>query len=218
MLQPKVSQIVYFQIKDEVTEEPIEYKTRIADENEETLSLEIPINVKTGRMKVLRAGSILSAYFMNEAGVKHFFETYVIKAENTQVPLFIVARPSEDAMKSIQRRNYFRIDIEVDIALQTENGKRYVFKTADIGGGGTSFLVKGGTPSFASGQKLNCWLLLPHRNGSIEHSQFVGEVLREKELENGNTIVMLKFEAIAEPERQRVIRFLFEKQIQFRDR
>jgi len=217
VLQPKVSQIVYFQIKDEVTEEPIEYKTRIADEDEQTLSFEIPINLKTGRMKVLRAGSILSAYFMNESGVKHFFETYVIKARQGQVPVFIVARPSEDAMTSIQRRNYFRIDIEVDIALQTENGKRFVFKTADIGGGGTSFLVKSGH-TFVPEQKLNCWLLLPHRNGSIEHSQFVGEVLREKELENGNKIVMLKFESIAEPERQRVIRFLFEKQIQFRDR
>lgn len=220
MIVPKVSQVVIFQLKEELTAEPVEYKTRVADENEQVLVIETPICTKNGRMKRLHLGDVLSASFITSTGVKHFFETYVTKVregKEGELPYFEIARPSEDAMTSVQRRNFFRISIEVDIAVQRENGNRYVFKTDDIGGGGVSFIIDR-HQSFNVGEKLNCWLLLPHRNGTIEHSSFKAEVLREKELETGRKIIMVKFDDIAEQERQRVIRFLFEKQIQFRDR
>lgn len=217
MLVPKISQVVYFQLKDDPSDEPVEYKTRVADENEDSLVIELPINTKTGRMKRLHAGDALQASFITNTGVKHFFDTYVMRVKDGELPLFAIARPTEESMTSIQRRNFFRVDIEVDVAVQTEIGRRYVFKTADIGGGGVSFIIER-DQSFNAGEKLKCWLLLPHRNGSIEHSCFQGEVLRQKELETGRKIVMVKFDEIVEQERQRVIRFLFEKQIQFRDR
>ncbi|MCM3633089.1 MULTISPECIES: flagellar brake protein [Paenibacillus] len=220
MIVPKVSQVIIFQLKEELTKEPVEYKTRVADENEQVLVIELPINTKNGRMKRLQAGDVLSASFITNTGVKHFFETYVTKvreAAEGELIFYEIARPSEDAMTSVQRRNFFRIDIEVDIAVKNKQGQRFVFKTDDIGGGGVSFMINR-NQSFEPGEKLSCWLLLPHRNGTIEHSCFEAEVLREKELETGRKIIMVKFDEIAEQERQRVIRFLFEKQIQFRDR
>lgn len=220
MIVPKVSQVVLFQLKEELTKEPVEYKTRVSDESEQVLVIEMPICTSNGRLKRLQLGDILSASFITSTGVKHFFETYVTKvreAADGELPYYEIARPSEDAMTSVQRRSFFRISIEVDIAIQRKNGNRFVFKTDDIGGGGVSYIIDR-HQSFDSGEKINCWLLLPHRNGAIEHSCFVGEVLREKELETGRKIIMVKFDDIAEQERQRIIRFLFEKQIQFRDR
>lgn len=217
MLVPKVSQVVYFQLKDDPSDEPVEYKTRVADEDEQSLIIELPINTKNGRMKRLHTGDALQASFITNTGVKHFFDTYVMRVKDGELPFFVIARPTEESMTSIQRRNFFRVDIEVDVAVQTEIGRRYVFKTSDIGGGGVSFIIER-DQSFNAGEKLKCCLLLPHRNGSIEHSFFQGEVLRQKELETGRKMVMVKFDEIVEQERQRIIRFLFEKQIQFRDR
>lgn len=217
MLVPKVSQVVFFHFKHDISEEPVEYKTRVADENEDSLIIELPINTTNGRLMRLHIGDELQMSFITNTGVKHSFETYVKAVREDKFPFFVVARPDQNSMTSIQRRNFFRIDIEVDIAVLCETGDRFVFKTSDIGGGGVSFLVDK-KQQFTQGQKLSCWLLLPHRNGVIEHSHFQGEVLRDKELETGKKIIMLKFAEIAEQERQRIIRFLFEKQIQFRER
>lgn len=220
MLVPKISQVVTFKLKDQPTQESVEYRTRVADEYGEILVIDCPINTYNGRMKRLKVGDVLVASFITNTGVKHTFETYVMKERDgleAAFPLYEIARPAENAMTSIQRRNFFRISIEVDVAVQRLNGKRNVFRTDDIGGGGVSFIVDR-HHSFEAGEQLNCWIVLPRRNGSIDHSSFVAEVVREKELETGRKLIMVKFNEIIETERQRIMQFLFEKQIQYRDR
>lgn len=218
MVVPKVNQIMFFHIKSEHEEESIhEFKARVADENEQSLYIEFPINTVTGKVKRLHVGDALSAHFITTTGVKHFFETYVSNVITGEFPLVELARPNVNEMTAIQRRNFFRVMIEVDISVKKENGQISVFKTDDIGGGGVSFIVDR-HDYFETGEIIDCWILLPHRNGTIEHSNFKGEVLRLKELETGRKIVMVKFNEIIESERQRVIRFLFEKQIELRDR
>ena len=218
LIVPKVSQIIFFHLKsNEVEDSVIEFKSRVADENDDSLIIEFPIDTVTGKVKRLHVGDALAAHFITTTGVKHFFETHVTDVMLGEFPLVELARPSKDDMTSMQRRNFFRVMIEVDIAVRNENGQQFVFKTDDIGGGGVSFIIDR-NEHFDAAEKLECWVLLPHRNGMIEHSHFIGEVLRLKVLETGRKIVMLKFHEIIEPERQRIIRFLFEKQIELRYR
>lgn len=218
LIVPKVSQIIFFQLKSNDAEATLdEFKSRVADENEESLLIEFPIHTSTGKVKRLHIGDALSAHFITNTGVKHFFETNVTNVILGDVPLVEVARPSEEDMTSIQRRNFFRVMLNVDIAVCKTNGERSIFKTDDIGGGGVSFIIDK-KDQFDEGEILNCWVILPHRNGVIEHSNFKAEVLRLKKLETGRKIVMMKFSEIVESERQRIIRFLFEKQIELRDR
>lgn len=218
LIVPKVSQIMFFRIKTEQIEESFEeFKARVADENEESLFIEMPINTATGKVKRMHVGDALTAHFITETGVKHFFETHVSNVIVGDLPLVEIARPNKDEMTSIQRRSFFRVMIEVDVAVKQENGHQKVFKTEDISGGGVSFIIDR-QDKINTGEILDCWLLLPHRNGTIEHGNFKGEVLRIKELETGRKVVMVKFNEIVELERQRIIRFLFEKQIELRDR
>ncbi|HIW33326.1 MAG TPA: PilZ domain-containing protein [Candidatus Paenibacillus intestinavium] len=218
LIVPKVSQMMFFHLKtDEVEDSLMEFKSRVADENEDSLFIEFPIETVTGKVKRLHVGDILSAHFITTTGVKHFFETHVTNVILGEFPLVELARPSQDNMTSIQRRNFFRVMTEVDIAVRDEKGQQLIFKTDDISGGGISFIIDRHI-HFEAAEKLNCWVLLPHRNGTIEHSNFIGEVLRLKELETGRKIVMMKFDEIVETERQRIIRFLFEKQIELRER
>jgi len=213
-----VSQILFFQISSEEGELALEeYKSRVADEDEQSLCIEFPLNVKSGRLKRLKAGDTLAAHFITNTGVKHFFDTEVTGFTSGDIPLVKISRPQEEDMTKIQRRNFFRIMIEVDIAVKTESGQKYIFKTDDISGGGISFIIEK-NENFEMGQLLNCWVTLPYRNGNIEHATFVGEVLRVKELETKRKLVMMQFVDIVEQERQRIIRFLFAKQIELRDK
>ncbi|MNI93593.1 hypothetical protein D3C73_1515730 [compost metagenome] len=70
----------------------------------------------------------------------------------------------------------------------------------------------------AVADKLSCWLLLTYRSGSVEHANFEGEIVRMKQLENGRSLVMLKFSSISDAERQKIIRYCFERQFDFRNR
>jgi len=91
----------------------------------------------------------------------------------------------------IQRRSFFRVNAELELAVKDSNGSRFLVRTDDIGGGGTSFLADNKVKMEVGG-KISCWLLVPFRNGSTEHVYFEGEVVRIKKLENGrnNTAIL----------------------------
>jgi len=65
---------------------------------------------------------------------------------------------------------------------------------------------------------MECWVLLPYKNGTIEHAFFKPEVVRVKKLESGRYQVMAKFIEISDSERQKIIRYCFERQLEFRKR
>lgn len=109
------------------------------------------------------------------------------------------------------------MNADLELAVKDSLRKRFLVRTDDIGGGGISFLVDNQV-KLEVGNKLSCWVLVPYRNGSTEHVNFEGEVVRIKKLENGRLLAMLKFVAISDLERQKIIRYCFERQFDFRNR
>jgi c-di-GMP-binding flagellar brake protein YcgR len=97
------------------------------------------------------------------------------------------------------------------------NQVRFVCKTDDVGGGGISLVCDGKWP-LTYEQTLECWLLVPFRNGTIEHAFFKGEIVRVVELKSGLKQAMIKYVSIYDSERQKVIRYCFEKQLEYRNR
>ncbi len=117
-------------------------------------------------------------------------------------------------MTKVQRRNFLRVAAELEIAISMSSHARFIGMTDDVGGGGISFLVDARWP-VKQGTILDCWLLVPFRNGSIDHAQFKAEVIRVKPLETKNQI-MVKFSGISDGERQKIIRYCFERQLDIR--
>ncbi|MNC56895.1 PilZ domain protein [compost metagenome] len=128
-----------------------------------------------------------------------------------------VRKPEEESIFKIQRRSFLRVNAELELAVKDALGSRFLVRTDDIGGGGTSFLSDAKV-KLAVSDNLSCWLLLPYRNGSMEHANFEAEIVRMKQLENGRNLVMLKFLSISDVERQKIIRYCFERQFDFRNR
>ncbi|MDF2964318.1 MAG: glycosyl transferase, partial [Paenibacillus sp.] len=94
---------------------------------------------------------------------------------------------------------------------------QFIAMTDDVGGGGISFICDGYIP-LASQQIVSCWLLAHYRNGQIEHIPFKGELVRIKPLETGKQQVMMRFAEISDRDRQKIIRYCFERQLDFRKR
>lgn len=217
-LYPKINDQLYIRVASgDQSEEEIEYRSRIAELEEEAFLIEVPIGENTGRLKRLYVGDELSVYFMSGDGIKNYFYTHVLGFKEDVIRMVRVSRPAAESIMRIQRRSYLRVNADLELAARTEEGRRFLVRTEDVGGGGASFMTDSKVP-LKVGDPLECWLLLPYRNGATEHAGFKAEVVRMKELESGRELAMLKFTSISDGERQKIIRYCFERQFDFRNR
>jgi c-di-GMP-binding flagellar brake protein YcgR len=187
-----------------------EYKSRIADAGDEVLAIEIPMNENTGQLKRLYDGDELSAYYQTEGGVKNYFITSVVGFREDVIRQVLIRKPREEDISKIQRRDFLRVPAELEISIKLDNELRILTHTEDVGGGGVSFICDKNAP-VEMNRQASCWLLLPFKNGRMEHASFDGVIVRVNSLENKN-VGMLRFTEIADKERQKIIRFCFERQ------
>ncbi|OKP84432.1 glycosyl transferase [Paenibacillus helianthi] len=217
-MYPKINEYLYIQVaSSDAGEAEVEYRSRIAETEDEAFLIEIPIQENNGRLKRLFIGDELSVYFLSEGGVKNYFNTHVVGFKEEVIRMVRIRKPAVESIFKIQRRSFLRVNAELELAVKDSLGSRYLVRTEDIGGGGTSFLSDSKVHPEVGG-KLFCWLLVPYRNGSTEHVNFEGEIVRIKTLETGRNLVMVKFAAITDSERQKIIRYCFERQFDFRNR
>jgi c-di-GMP-binding flagellar brake protein YcgR len=217
-LLPKVNQILHMQINSIDEEEAkIEYKSRIADMTDEAIIMEIPLNEKSGRLKKLYMGDELNAYFVEQDGVKNFFATSVIGFKEEVIRLVAIKKPEPEAITQVQRRSFLRVPAELEIAVKFSDQLQFVATTDDVGGGGISFICDGYIPLTVN-TFINCWILVPFKGGTIEHVPLKGEIVRVKLLETGKQLAMVQFVEITDRDRQKLIKFCFERQLEIRKR
>lgn len=215
-LYPKIGDLLFISVDSgDEKEAVIQYKSRIADMDEDSFLIEIPMQEGTGHLKRLFIGDELSIYFMTEGGIKNYFNSYVFGFKDDVIRMVRIRKPEPDSISKIQRRSFLRVNAELEVAVKTDKMIRFVARTYDVGGGGLSFYCDA-NQRIEEEEGLSCWVLVPYKNGSIEHVPFTGEVVRIKVLENGRKIVMVKFTLIADMERQKLIRYCFERQFEFR--
>ncbi|WP_422660779.1 flagellar brake protein [Paenibacillus sp. EC2-1] len=214
----KINDILFIQMDTgDEKESKIVYKSRICEITEDAIFMEVPIQEGTNRLKKLYIGDELSTYFLTEGGIKNYFNTYVLGFHEDVIRQVRIRKPDPEEITKIQRRSFLRVQAELEIAVSHKDGRRYVSTTEDVGGGGVSFYA-GPDELIKESDLLSCWLLVPYKNGSVEHVPFESEVVRVKELLNGRKLIMLKFNSIVDMERQKLIRFCFERQFDFRNR
>ncbi|MCC2684582.1 MAG: glycosyl transferase [Paenibacillaceae bacterium] len=217
-MKPKVNQILYLQISSTDEEEAMQqFKSRIAEVTDEYISMEVPLNEKTGKFKKLYVGDDLAAYYMSDGGVKNHFISSVIGFKEDVIRLVVIKNPDPETISKEQRRSFLRVPAELELAVKFSEQLQFLAFTEDVGGGGVSFVCDGYIPLSLNGT-VSCWILVHYKNGSIEHIPFKGEMVRIKPLETGKQLVMMRFTEIGDRDRQKVIRFCFERQLDFRKR
>ncbi|UUZ79476.1 flagellar brake domain-containing protein [Paenibacillus sp. P26] len=213
---PSINQVLHIQVNSIDEEEAKqEYKSRISEITGSAISMEVPINEKTGRLKRLYPGDELSVYFISEGGVKNYFNSSVLGFTNDTIRLVLIKKPDPEAITKVQRRNFLRVPAELEIAAKFSDQLQFVSITDDVSGGGISFVCDGYIP-VSSGSTLSCWSLVPFKNGQIEHVPFHGEIVRVNPSPNGKQQVMLRFSEITDRDRQKIIRFCFERRLELR--
>jgi c-di-GMP-binding flagellar brake protein YcgR len=187
-------------------------RTRVADLDDESIWLEIPLDEKTRRYYRPQVGERFRMFYFTKEGVKHLFETSVTAVKKDAVTIFSVRKPLPEAVKREQRRSFLRVEAQLELAVRMGDKVRFTALTDDVGGGGLSFRTDRKWP-MVPGAALSCWLLLNYRNGNLAHAKFDGEIVRVMPVEPDKHLVMMRFQDIQDSEQQKIIRFCFERQL-----
>jgi c-di-GMP-binding flagellar brake protein YcgR len=217
---PKINQTMYIQSVPEAASAQSDTSTptlrsRVADMDEKNIYIEIPLDEKSRRLYRAEVGEKLQLFFFTQEGVKHLFPSVVTGYRKDTVPLVAIHKPDLEEITKDQRRSFLRVEANLELAVKLGDKLRFVAITEDVGGGGISFTCERKWPIVAN-QVVSCWLLLNYKGGSIAHSKFEGEVVRVLPVEPDKHLIMMRFQDIADPDQQKIIRYCFERQLDTR--
>ncbi len=165
--------------------------------------------IKDSKIYPIHVGNIINIiFYINNTG-KYYFQGEVIKRESKNKLSFLYIKQI-DNMQKMQRRNFFRLNIVLNIDIEViENNnviKELQCLTKDISGGGIRFISKEKLPSATL---INC--KIPIDDEIVEIS---GKVIRSKKIPDSiiSYDIAINFENIEEDIRSKVIKFIFDKQ------
>lgn len=127
-MYPKINEYLYIQVaSSDAAEAEVEYRSRIAETEEDAFLIEIPMQESNGRLKRLFMGDELSVYFLTEGGIKNYFNTYVLGFKEDVIRMVRIQKPETDSIFKIQRRSFFRVNADLELAVKDSLGKRFLF-------------------------------------------------------------------------------------------
>ncbi|WP_249871884.1 flagellar brake protein [Oceanobacillus saliphilus] len=215
----KIGTVLNLEVKDIETGETHEYHCKIIEKNDKFLIIDYPIHVKTKKTAFFSKGTYITATFMGKDQAVYKFSSQIAARIKLNIPALAITIPDNKNMKRIQRREYVRIETSLDIAVHSVDNQFHPFATVtfDISGGGLAVIVPTST-QLEIGQKTDIWLPLPMQNQEYHYVYGQTEIVLIRELNTRMNMVSLKFISISNSDRQKIVRFCFEKQREARQK
>jgi len=192
------------------------YKTRLEEIDSTSLFLAFP--VKMGQLVPLTKGHTVSVSF-SSGGARYSFSADVLETTTSPIPMVVVSKPTQ--LNRVQRRNFVRFDTILPLKFSLIDGegsaeKPEVFQagTLDISGGGVGFNT---ALPLQMGIRLQLELGLPGQE-PIEAIGTVVRVVDESGPVKKRYQIGVNFLVIEEKDRDRIIRHIFTKQRELRNK
>lgn len=180
------------------------YKTRIEEVGERLITVGVPFF--EGEVIPLREGTKVQLTFWDETAA-YSFEAKIMQRIAVPIPLFVLELP--DSVDKVQRRNFVRVPVlfPITFRLVTREGLSNLYKgtMSDLSGGGMRFST---TELIENKSLLYTQLTLP--NGDLSTPAIVHRVEKMEDIKRYS--VSVEFHDIAERERDKIIRCVFEVQ------
>jgi len=189
------------------------FKCKVVEQEEGIIYIDYPINTLTNKTAFLLDGSQFRVTFNNENKQSYAFKTEVLGRKVGNIPMIMLACPPTEEFIKIQRREFVRVETAVDVAVENNNiFHQYV--TEDISAGGMLLNVTNGA-NFNDGEVVNLLIVLPFLNGEIYYVQTEALVVNIFERDS-RRYASIQFSGTDETDKQHIVRFCFERQLQFR--
>ncbi|MDN4608752.1 flagellar brake protein [Sporosarcina highlanderae] len=200
-------------VKDIEENNSEKFKSKVVDTGEGYVMIDYPVNIETNRTTFFIDGTKLQISFVQN-NISYSFKTEVTGRANKDIPMLKVSYPGDKKLTKIQRREYVRVETAVDVAVDF-GGTFHQYVTDDISAGGIA-LNLGPKDSFEDGEKVRLTIALPFLNDEIKYIKTEAQAIRTW-MKNERAIASLQFLDTTPKDRQNIIRFCFERQLQARN-
>ncbi|WP_078553252.1 flagellar brake protein [Bacillus alkalicellulosilyticus] len=208
-----IGETIHLQLKQSTLENE-EYKCRLVDRLEDKLIIDYPINIVTKKPAPVYVGTEFFAWYVGKDKAVYSFHTKVEDKQGGNVPTLILHDPGDETYERIQRRNYVRVDTGVDVAVHSVEGlfEPFTSLSLDLSGGGIAIGKPLGV-QIPSNCEVVVWLPLHMKSGEIHYVRSICRVIRIfKRKSEARERISLQFVSIHERDRQKIVRYCFEKQ------
>jgi c-di-GMP-binding flagellar brake protein YcgR len=201
--------------KIEIIDNSITYKANIQDIKRDYVMISMPVS--EDKYYIMHKGSTVEFYITGEREITKFKSDVLGKKVENSISLAILSTPV--FIEKMQRREYFRLPVAMDAKLSILTGDRVYSNIkdvpaeffnkmksciiVDISGGGLKVAIK---EQMQKGHYVIILMKIPDEIFLLCKIVWV-----EKDNLNRNYKVALRFEGISERERDRIIKFIFEK-------
>ncbi len=192
-------------------------KCKLVERKDNKLFIDYPINLDTGRTAFLIIGTELVASFVTNDNV-YRFQTEVTGRTKENIPMISLTYPGDHQLIRIQRRQFVRIDTNLDVAIHPIGSEFQAFTavTSDISAGGTALLLPH-TTNLKKDQEILIWFALPFHKDQMEYIRVKGKIIRLIPADHELYVkAPIQFININEETRQILLQFCFNQQIQLR--
>lgn len=194
------------------------FHCRLIDRDDDFLIVDELLSELTNAASFFKTGTAFKASFIGRDEAKYIFDTKLAGRKKGNISMFCLKDPGKEGYVRIQRRNYARVEAAVNVALhlQADGRKRFVSVTADLSGGGCAIDIPKGQSLPDEGEVM-LWFVLPMQSGEIDYVQGPARIVRVFTPQQGAPErVSLQFTEMDDVQRQKIIRYCFEKQLNLR--
>lgn len=201
-------------IDKDFTKDSEKYRSKVIDAGDDFVMIDYPIEIETGKTVFFMDGTQLLVSFTDKLKISYAFKTEVCGRKLEGVPMLKLSYQGDSGLLKIQRREFVRVEMAIDVAAEKE-GDSVQLIAEDISAGGIALNITK-TTFVQSGDILSLFIVLPFANREMEYIKAEGQVIRTFE-KQGVIIASIKFVEIDPLDRQRIVRFCFERQLQMRN-
>lgn len=186
------------------------YRSKVIDRRLNEIMIAYPTSQGIEKFPI-KENSLLTIEFIDKGSVFKF-ETKVLRIEKDPIQSFVIRKPDKHELTKIQRRQYVRIRDNVDLAVHSPENRFPPFTsvTVDISGGGLAMIVPRDLEIF-DGEIVKLYIVLKSSYSDFVYIKTKAEVIRSVII-NEVRQVAVRFHLIHEQDRQKIIKYCFEKQ------
>ena len=195
------------------TERVERFRCKVVEQKDGVIYIDYPINTITKKTAFLIDGAQFRVTFNDESKQSFAFNTEVLGRKKGNIPMIMLTCPPDEEFIKIQRREFVRVETPVDVAVEYDN--RFTQLVADDISAGGVLLALQGAVNFKIGDEVRLTIVLPYTNKEIRYVQTGALVVTTFE-RNNRTFASVQFTDTDDIDKQYIVRFCFERQLQIR--
>jgi c-di-GMP-binding flagellar brake protein YcgR len=210
----QIGDVLTLELKSSEDEE--KFRCRLVDIRDNEFYIDYPISLATNRAAFLLDGTQLKVTFVgNDGSSIYLFESEINGRVKKNIPMLILTYPGNNHLIKIQRRQYVRVETAVDIAIHPLEFEFAPITTItdDLSAGGSAVLIPKEV-SIKTDMRILAWLVLIMQNGDYHYMKLQSRLVRIIPFSETRNKVSIQFIDVSNQERQLLLRFSFERQLE----